>query len=100
MEQKLDMEHRVTAVEERSKSNTRRLDELERRQDNLETLAGSVAALAEREKRMESDVQEIKTDVKALAAKPAKKWESMEEKLLLSFVAAVIGFILAQVGLG
>ena len=48
MEQKLGMEHRVTAVEERSKSNTYRLEELERRQDNLETLAGSVAALAER----------------------------------------------------
>ena len=98
MEQKLDMEHRVTAVEERSKSNTHRLEELERRQDNLETLAGSVAALAEREKRMESDVQEIKTDVKALAAKPAKRWESVEEKITLTLVAAVLGYILAQIG--
>lgn len=99
MEQKLDMEHRVTAVEERSKSNTRRIDELEKRQDDLETLATSVAALAEREKRMESDVQEIKTDVKALAAKPGKKWESVEEKVLLTVVAALVGFILAQIGL-
>lgn len=99
MEQKLDMEHRVTAVEERSKSNTRRIDELEKRQDDLETLATSVAALAEREKRMESDVQEIKTDVKALAAKPGKKWESVEEKILLTVVAALVGFILAQIGL-
>lgn len=98
MEQKLDFEHRLTAVEERSKSNVHRLDDLERRQDNLETLAGSVAALAEREKRMESDVQEIKTDVKALAAKPAKKWESVEEKVLLTVVAAVVGYILAQIG--
>lgn len=99
MEQKLDMEHRVTAVEERSKSNTRRIEEMEKRQDDLEMLASSVSALAIREERMESDVKEIKADVKTLASKPAKKWESMEEKVLLAFVAAMVGFILAQVGL-
>lgn len=99
MEQKLDMEHRVTAVEERSKSNTRRIEEMEKRQDDLEMLASSVSALAIREERMESDVKEIKADVKLLTGKPAKKWESMEEKVLLAFVAAVVGFILAQVGL-
>lgn len=98
MEQKLDFEHRLTAVEERSKSNVHRLDDLERRQDNLETLAGSVAALVEREKHIESDVKEIKAEVKTLAAKPAKKWESLEEKALLTIVAAAIGYILAQIG--
>lgn len=100
MEQKLDIEHRLTKVEARAESNTHRLDEMEKRQDDLEVLASSVSALAAREERVESDVKEIKADVKTLAAKPAKKWESMEEKVLLAIVAAVMGFILAQIGLG
>ena len=100
MEQKLDMEHRLTAVEEQSKSNTRRIVDMEKRQDDLEVLASSVSALAVREERMENDVKEIKADVKLLTGKPAKKWESMEEKILLAIVAAVIGFFLAQIGLG
>ena len=33
MEEKLDMEHRLTEVEARSKSNAHRLDDVEKRQD-------------------------------------------------------------------
>ena len=47
---------------------------------------------------METDVQEIKADVKSLAAKPGKKWESMEEKILITIVGALAGFLLAQLG--
>lgn len=94
------MEHRLTAVEERSKTNTRRIEDLEKRQNDLEALASSVSTLAAREERVESDVKEIKADVKTLAAKPAKKWESVEEKVVLAIVAAVIGFFLAQIGMG
>lgn len=96
----MDLEHerRLTEVEARSKSNTKRLDDLEKRQADLETLSASVAKLAEREARMETDVQEIKADVKSLTAKPGKKWESMEEKILLTIVAGLIGFLMAQLG--
>lgn len=98
----MDLEHerRLTDVEARSKSNTKRLDDMEKRQDDLETLATSVATLAEREARMETDVQEIKADVKTLASKPGKKWESMEEKILVTIVAGLVGFLLAQLGVG
>lgn len=98
----MDLEHerRLTDVEARSKSNTKRLDDMEKRQDDLETLATSVATLAEREARMETDVQEIKADVKSLAAKPGKKWESMEEKIFVTIIGGLIGFLLAQLGIG
>lgn len=32
-------------------------------------------------------------------AKPGRRWESVTEKVILAVVAAVVGFILAQVGL-
>ena len=65
----MDLEHekRLTEVEARSKSNAHRIDEVERRQDNLDKIAGAVEALAVREENVESDVKEIKSDVKSLA---------------------------------
>lgn len=93
-----DIEHRLTEVEGRSKSNTHRLEELERRQDNLDDLVSTVKVLAVREEAVENDVKEIKNDVKMLASKPGKMWDSMMEKIMLTLVAAVVGYILAQVG--
>ena len=99
MEENLDMEHRLTEVEARSKSNAHRLDDVEKRQDNLDKITTSVSLLAEREERMESDVKEIKSDVKTLAEKPAKRWEAVVEKALLAVVAAVVAYFLGRMGL-
>lgn len=96
----MEIEHRLTQVEERSKSNSHRIDELEKRQDNLEELTGTVKVLAVREQNVENDVKEIKNDVKALTNKPAKKWENLSEKVILTIASAVVGFILAKFGIG
>jgi peptidoglycan hydrolase CwlO-like protein len=99
MEQKLDYEHRLTAVEDRAKSNARRLDEVEKRQNDLEKLTASVAELSSNQRHMEGDVKEIKADVKSLAAKPGKRWEAVADKALWAVLAAVIAFLLGRVGL-
>ena len=95
----LKIEHRLTEVEERSKSNSHRLDEVEKRQDNLEKLTSTVEVLAVREKNVENDVKEIKNDVKSLTSKPAKRWDSLVNQLITILVAAIAGFILAKFGL-
>ncbi len=96
----LDHERRLTEVEERAKSNSHRIGELEKRQDNLDELVGTVKVLAVRERQMEIDVKEIKSDVKALASKPAQRWELLVTQIITLLAAAVIGFILAKLGLG
>lgn len=99
MEQKLDMEHRMTVVEDRSKSNTRRLDALEKRQDDLESLTSSVAELTSNQKHMETDVKEIKDDVKSLTNLPGKRWNDLVDKAVWALCAAVIAFMLGRIGL-
>lgn len=94
-----DIEHRLTTVEDRSKSNQHRLDDLEKRQDNLEELTSTVKVLAVREENVESDVKEMKDDVKSLLNKPAKRWDELVNKIILTVAAAVVGFILAKFGL-
>lgn len=87
-----DIEHRLTEAEIR-------LDGLERRQDNLDDIVTTVKVLADREERVEVDVKEIKDDVKMLASKSGKLWDSMIEKIMLIIVAAVVGYIVGQIGL-
>ena len=98
----MDLEHekRLTEVEARTKSNTKRLDEMEKRQDNLDELVGTVKVLAVREENVEKDVKEIKDDVKTLTNKPAQRWDSLMDKIILTIAATLVGFVLAQIGLG
>jgi len=95
----IQIEHRLTEVEDRSKSNTHRLDELEKRQDNLDDLVSTVKVLAVREEAVENDVKEIKSDVKSLASKPGQRWENLISQIIGIVVAAIAGFILAKIGL-
>lgn len=96
----MDMEHekRLTQVEERAKSNTKRLDDVEKRQDNLDELIGTVKVLAVREENVETNVKEIKADVKSLTSKPGKRWDSLVDKIILTIAAAIVGFVLAHFG--
>lgn len=95
----ISVEHRLTEVEERSKSNTHRLDELEKRQDDLDELVSVVKVLAVREEAVENDVKEIKADVKILTSKPGQRWDSLVDKIIWAVAGAVVAFILAKIGL-
>lgn len=97
----MDLEHekRLTEVEARSKSNAHRLDDVEKKQNDLSELVGTVKVLATKQEGVENDVKEIKNDVKTLTSKPGKKWEGLISQLVTLVVAAVVGFILAKIGL-
>ena len=97
----VDFEHeeRLSKVEERSKANTHRINDLEKRQDNLDELVGTVKVLAVREENVETDVKEIKNDVKSLTGKSGKRWDGLVDKIIMVVAAAVVGFILAKIGL-
>ena len=97
----MDFEHekRLTEVEERTKSNTHRIDDLEKRQDNLDELVGTVKVLAVREENVETDVKEIKNDVKSLTNKSGQRWDGLVDRIIMTIVAAIVGFILAKFGM-
>lgn len=95
----MDHEKRLAEVEARSRSNTHRLDNVEKRQNDLEELVSTVKVLAVREEKVESDVKEIKGDVKSLTELPAKRWHGIVDKIITTIVAAVLGFLLARLGL-
>lgn len=90
---------RVTEADSRSKSNTHRLDEMEKRQDDLDELVSSVKVLAVREEAVERDVKEIKNDVKNLSSRSGKRWDAIVDKLIWAVLAAIVAFLLGRLGL-
>ena len=95
----VNYEHRLTQVEDMVKDHNRRIEEMEKRQDDLDELVSTVKVLAIREETVENDVKEIKNDVKLLTNKPAQRWDSLVDKIILTIAAAIVGFILAKFGM-
>ena len=94
-----DIEHRLTKVEDRSAGNQRRIEKIEKDQENITELVKSVASIAQKQEDMDGDMKEIKADVKSLTGKPARRWESVVEKALLTAVAALVSWWLCRYGL-
>lgn len=109
---------KIAEVEHRAKSNTRRIDKLEQSTEALNSLALSVEVMANEQKhqteamldikkdvaaldgKLDSKVGELDGKVEALERKPAKRWESVTERIITTLAAALLGFILSQIGIG
>ena len=90
-----EISEKLIEVDQRSKSNKYRLDSMEKRQDNLEQLTNSFSVMQKEQEYIKEDVGEIKADVKSLAEKPAKRWESIVERVITVVVGAVVGYFLS-----
>ena len=97
----MDLEHerRLAEAESRSKSNTKRIDELEKTTGTIQQLATSVAVLAEQIKTMNGNLTVLTGKVESLEAEPAKKWRFVVEKAIYFVVAAILGYALSRIGL-
>lgn len=90
-----EMAVKLTEVEERSKSNTHRIDKLVQRQDDLDKIATAVEVLASREQSVETDVKEIKSNVKELTTRSGKRWESLADKVIAVLAGAFVAWVLS-----
>ena len=96
----------MTEVEERSKSNTKRIDKLEATTEAIGRLATSMELMASEQKHqteamtgIKADVAKLDSKVETIEQKPAKRWDSVVEKSILVVITAVITYILSQNGL-
>lgn len=100
MEEKtMDNAVKLAEVDQRARSNTRRIEKLEEVQDEIRSLATSTAVMAQRLGEVENHVDEIKTSVKTLEDKPGNRWEKFVEKLIWLIVGGVIAAALTQAGI-
>ena len=81
-----------------AKSNKRRIDNLEEEQKELRSLTQAVTQMVTEQKNMRDDLAEMKSDVKQIKEKPGRKWDAMAEKILNLVTAAVVAWMLGQIG--
>lgn len=101
-----EFEHRLTEVEQRSKSNMHRLETLEKEHGVLHSMATSLEVLANEQKHQTQTIADVKTDVgrlegkvDVLESKPGKRWDSLVNNLIWGVAGAVLAFLLAKFGL-
>lgn len=97
-EHELEFAEKLTTIDQRSKSNTHRLDRLEENTAVLNRLATAVEVMATKQDAMGESVERLEGKVDTLESKPGKRWDGLVDKLILTVAAALIGFLLAQLG--
>ena len=94
----LPHEKRLTEVEERSKSNTKRLDRLEKTTEAINKLATSMEVMASKQEEVANTVGKLDEKVAVLEMKLGKRWDALLDKAITTIAAALIGFLLAKIG--
>lgn len=89
----------LVECDQRSKSNTHRLDELSTRVDDYCEMISTIKVLENELGHIKDDVADIRKKVSELAAKPGKRWETVVEKVILLLVGGVVAFLLTRMGL-
>ena len=102
-----EMAVKVAEIDQRARSNTRRVEKLEVQTEAIQSLATSVEVLVKEQvhqteamDRIEKNVEKLDGKVEALENKPGKKWEMVVDKIILLVVGAVVALILREIGLG
>ena len=98
-EQKLDFEHRLTAVEDRSSSNTKRLNEHDEAIKKDKELIVAIKELAIETKYMREELNETVERLNKLENKGGDKWDKFKWLIVSALVTIIVGFIAVQLGL-
>ena len=96
----------MTDVENRSRSNTHRIDKLEASTEAIGRLATSMEVMVAEQKHqteamsgIKADVAKLDSKVETIEQKPAKRWDNLVEKIILVIATAFVTYLLSQNGL-
>lgn len=81
----------IARMEEQIKSLDRRMGNLEKLTESVQTLALSVQELATKQSNTERDVETLTSEVAEIREKPAKRWDAIVAALIAGLVGAGIG---------
>ena len=88
---------KVAHIEEREKSNTRRIDVIENKVENIYELTMSVKEIATEMKAMREDVSKMDNRLNILEEKPLKEYEETKSQIRKQVVSFFVGIILTVI---
>lgn len=97
-----DRERRLTKVEERSKSNTHRLDKLEPIVEEIHTMSNTLVELVQEVKHtnetvtsLDAKVDRMDSRVDEMEHEPVKDYKKLKSTVVDKIIGAVVGFLFA-----
>ena len=95
----INIEHRLTEVEQRAKSNTNRLNEHDEILKSNSEMIGAIKELATEVKYMRGDLNETIERLNKLESKDGDKWEKFKWLIVAGLVTLILGYLAVSVGL-
>lgn len=103
----VELDERVTRHTEQLKTAYNRIDDLNSRLNDLKVLSDSlyklittVEILTREQKRLNEKLDKVSKDVEEIKNKPAKRWETIVERIITIVATSLITYLLAKIGLG
>ena len=90
---------KIIEVDSRSKSNTHRLDEHDKKIKELSNVYVALTKVDDKVTNVETDVGEIKKDLKDIKDKPSKKMDLIWGYVVGGVIGAIITFLTVRLGL-
>ena len=101
-----EMVVKVAEVDQRAKSNTRRLDKMENLTEAVQSLATAVEVMVREQShqteamgRIEDNVNKLSGKVEVLEQKPGKRYDSIVDKIAWLLLGGMIAFVFSQIGI-
>ena len=98
-EHEVEFDQHLAEIDARSRSNTKRLDKLESLIEVVHELATTMKLMAEKQERTAEVVERLDSKITNIEQEPAKRWKAVVEKVLMTVVAALVGFVMAKLGI-
>ena len=89
----------LTECDQRSKSNTHRLDKLEASTEALNKLAVSVEVMGTNLKNMDTTLQKLDRKVEEQETKPGKRWDELVKTVIGIVVGALLALAFSHAGI-
>lgn len=89
----------LTECDQRSRSNTHRLDKLEQNYEALNRLTVSVETMGVKLGNLDKTMQKLDARMEEQESKPAKRWDGLVTTLIGVIVGAVMAVVFSHIGL-
>ena len=97
-----EMEHRLTEVEARAKSNSHRIDKLEKVTEEIHTMSTTMIQLVEEVKHTNETVSSLDQKVEKMDGRvddmeraPGREWSNAKRTVFNTILGAIVGFLAA-----
>lgn len=92
----LEIENRLTKLEESTKSAHHRIDEMAKTQTEIHQLALAVNSLAGSVEVLCTDMTDVTGRVKCIEDKPAKRWDHLVDIIITAAAGTLFGYLISR----